>query len=211
MKKNNQDNRKNVVFAAIAIATLIVAIIGATYAYFVAQVGSGATANVTLTTRTTDSLTFSTGSAITIGPVTQANFAQGAGNKSGSTTGTVQLKANANSSATYCYSAYLKVTTNNFVYSTAPTNTPELTVTAQKNSTTVLSSRDITTAAVNSQVNFPTALNGSTVKHTITATAGNTTTDNWTVTVTFVNLNSDQNSNTGKTFQATIYFENTAC
>ena len=230
MKENQDKKKNNKLVAVIAIATLLVGVIGATYAYFVSQIGPAATANVTLTTGTNDVVTFSTGSAITIGPLTQANFGSGAGDKSGTTTAVASLKANnqANvATSKYCYKAYLTITTNNLVYTSG--STPELvlnvvkrvyqnksavTTTGTATSTTnLITNKDITTGTTT--VNFPTTADGSTTsvgKHTFLATTKNlVTTDVFDVTVTFKNLNSDQQLNTGKTFSAVIHIENMAC
>ena len=212
---DNEKREKNKVLVIIALATLIIGAIGATYAYFVAQVGSGASANVNVTTHTTDSMVFSSFSPIVIGPATQQNFYENAGDLTGSTSGTVTLKASAESSASYCYNAYLKVTSNNFVYTTTA-HTPELVLTATKNGTVVLTSGDITELRTNDTLGIPTTNGGSNIKHTITATAGQTAADNWSLTAKFVNLATDQSSlegtnNLSKSFVGTIYFENAAC
>ena len=217
MEENQNKKKNSKVLAVIAIATLLVGVIGATYAYFVGQIGGPATANVTLTTGTNDVVTFSAGSAITIGPVTQANFGEGAGDKSGSTTATAKLKANNQANVptnSYCYQAYLTVSTNTFAY-TVNSSTPELLLNVTKNGTAVITNKDITTGTAT--VYFPTANNGTTYKHTFAATTKNTTTtDTFNVTVTFKNLSTDQSSttgtnNTGKTFTGVIHIENVAC
>ena len=200
--------RNTMYITIIAVIVLLVAVIGATFAYFQAQIGAGATANVTVTTQTTDSLAFNA-TSITVGPVTQANFGSGSGNKSQSGNASVVLTSSNTASSTYCYTAGLTVTSNNFVY-TVNNSTPELTVSATKNSTAVLTNYDITTKT-SGTVSFPTALNGSTTKHTITAASGSTTTDTWVITVTFINLNSDQQGNTGKTFTGNVVFTKVAC
>ena len=200
------NNNKKV--SVIAMITLLITVIGASYAYFTAQIGTAKTVNVTLTTGQPDVYSFATSGAITIGPVNQSNFKSTDGNKSGSSTGTVSLRAGTSAAATYCYEAYLNITANTFVYTTSA-HTPEVVLTVTKNSTNVLSNYDITTKT--GKVSFPTALNGSTIKHTITATAGSLKTDSWNVTITFVNLNSDQQLNAGKTLTGIIKYENVAC
>ena len=213
-----KEKKKNtMLLAIIAIAVLLVAIGGAAFAYFQAQVGSGTNVSVTATTQSTDQLTF-TAAAIVVGPANQTNFYQGAGNQSDTESATVVLKANPNSPATYCYTAGLSVTSNTFEYTTEGQNPPaELTVTAVKNSATVLNAYDITETATGT-VSFPTALNGNTNTHTITATAGNTTTDTWSITVTFVNLSTDQSlqgqgqtNNLNKSFSGNVVFTRVSC
>ena len=188
----------------IIVITILLFIIGTTYAYFAGQIGPGATTNVNLTSKTVDNLTFTTGSDITIGPVTQANFAQGSGNKSGSTTAQAILRARSDASATYYYRVYLLISDNDFEYTSG--TTPELKLNITKNGTTIINNQDITTTT--GIIEIPSALGGSNLKQTISANAGAITTDTWQVTVTFVNLNSDQSANGGKTFKAMLYIEN---
>ena len=110
MKQMLLENKKLII---IIVIVLLLSISGLTLAYFVGQIGSSATTNVNLTTKTVDNLTFTTGNDITIGPVNQSNFAQGSGNKSGSTTASATLKANTgNNSATNTYNVYLKIVSN---------------------------------------------------------------------------------------------------
>ncbi len=66
-----KDNRKK--FILLAMAVLLITVIGATYAYFTAQKGSGGSANLTVESGTTDSLQFTNGNKINI-VATQDNF-----------------------------------------------------------------------------------------------------------------------------------------
>ena len=53
------ENKKNtILLTVIAVATLLVAVVGATFAYFTAQGGTGTSANVTVTTGTAASSDF---------------------------------------------------------------------------------------------------------------------------------------------------------
>ncbi len=70
MEKKN----KTFVLSIVAIATLLIVVVGATYAYFVAQGGASANTNVNVQTSTTDNLSFEVGEAINI-TVNQDNFA----------------------------------------------------------------------------------------------------------------------------------------
>ena len=203
MKQVLLENKKILI---IIIIVLLLSISGLTLAYFVGQIGNPATANVTLTSRTVDNLTFQTGNNITIGPVNQANFAQGSGNKSGSATVSATLKANTGTnSATENYNVYLKITSNNFVYTTS-NNTAELVLKVTNpagNSQTISGLTSVTSGGVTGydittkQGLIPIASN-----YQITTTS--TKTDTWTVEVYFINLNSDQQANSAKTFNAQI-------
>ena len=206
MKEKLLENKKVII---ILIIFLLLSVMGLTVAYFAGQIGPAATTNVNLTTKTVDNLTFTTGNDITIGPVNQANFAQGSGNKSGSTTASATLKANTgNNSATNTYNVYLKINSNNFVYTTA-NNTAELVLKVTNpagNTQTISGLTSVTSGGVTGydvttkQDIIPIATN-----YTITTTS--TKTDTWTVVVYFINLNSDQQANSAKTFNAELVIE----
>ena len=107
---------------------MIITIIGATYAYFIAQGGGTANTDVNVGTNTTDNLSFNVGEAINI-TANPTNFAEGMGNQAGSTTASATLTANnATNSATANYYLYLNITGNELSY-TVDENTPELLLT----------------------------------------------------------------------------------
>ena len=204
----NKKNKKQ--YLIIAVATLLVITIGFTAAYFQAQVGTGATANVTVTTKTTDLLTFSKGNDISI-TATQANFGSGAGNRTGTTTATATLLANNDTnSATNTYNVYLYIQANNFKYTTTPTNTPELmlTITNPNNeAVTSLTGLTYTTSGGVSGFDITTKKGLIQIASDYTITSTGTKTDTWNITVTLVNLNNDQQANTGKTFTGQIIIQ----
>ena len=223
MEENQDKKKNNKLVAVIATATLLMGVIGATYAYFAAQIGDAKTANVTLTTKTTDTVTFSTGSAIS-NTATQQNFYEGAGDLTiGTTTAQAQLKAN-NSAAvatnTYCYLAYYTIT-NGLAY-TVNSSTPEVVMTVTKktntnSAVTVYQNVDVTTAKTcyfpktNASGTLSTCQT-SAIKHTFVATsAGATTTDLFNITVVFKNLSTDQQANTNKQYKGVVHIENVAC
>ena len=203
MKQMLLENKKLII---IIVVVLLLSISGLTLAYFVGQIGSAATANVTLTTKTVDNLTFTTGNDITIGPVNQANFAQGSGNKSGSTTASATLKANTgNNSATETYNVYLKINTNTFEYTTA-NNTAELVLKVTNpagNTQTISNLTQVTSGGITGyDITTKKGLIPIASNYEITTTS--TKTDTWQVSVYFINLNSDQQENTNKNFNAEV-------
>ena len=211
------ENRKNtILLTVIAVATLLVAVVGATFAYFTAQGGDAVQTPVNVTTSTTSNGSFNTGGAITI-TANQEDFYEGAGDKVGSTTGTVTYTASGTAASNFCYTVTLDITANTFEYTTAPTNTPELTFTARKSAAatdmtsavTLIDTLDITTKT--DDVQIPTTTGGAEYVHQISATEGQTVNDQWDFKVTFVNLDSDQNANTGKSFTGQIVFDQTEC
>src|SRR5574344_772472 len=208
----NENKKNNSLLLIIALATLLVAMIGATFAYFTADVSGNGTSQVHVTTSTTDSLVYTPGSAISL-TATQQNFYLNAGNQTGSTTSTVQLLANNTGSATYCYTVAVNITTNEFIY-TVDSSTPELTLSVTKSAagaaaTSVLTNYDITTKT--GSVNIPTTLGGTVYKNSITAAASASTTDSFTATVTMVNLGTKQTANEGKNFSAKLVLTTVSC
>ncbi len=205
--------KKSKEYLVIAIAILSVIAIGFTVAYFQGQIGAGATANVTVTAKTTDVLTFSKGSDINV-TATQSNFGSGAGNRTGSTTATATLLANNDTnSATNTYNVYLFIQSNSFTYTTSPTNTPELmlTITNPNNqAVTSLTGLTYTTSGGVSGFDVTTKSGLIQIASNYSITSTGTKTDTWNVTVTFVNLNSDQQFNTGKTFEGRIIIQKDA-
>ena len=210
------ENRKNtILLTVIAVATLLVAVVGATFAYFTAQGGTSVQTPVNVTTAQTSNGSFSTSGAITIN-ATQENFGQDDGDQTGQATGTVTYTASSTAASDFCYTVTLDITANTFGYTTGE-STPELTFTAEKaasatdltSPTTLINAQDITT--VTSDIQIPTTAGGADYVHQISAGQGATVNDQWRFTVTFVNLDSDQNANTGKSFTGQIVFAQTDC
>ncbi len=218
MQKTNE--KKVLIFSAIAVVLLIVVVVGATYAFFTAQGGASANTNVNVQTNTTDNLSFEVGEAINI-TANQDNFAQGLGNQVGSTTASATLTANnATNTATRNYYLYLDITNNEFEY-TVDENTPELilTITAPNDApVTSLSGltykENVTTNVTDGETQVISGFDITTANGLITiadnyeiSATETPTTQEWNVTVTFVNLDSDQEENTNKTFEATVIIQ----
>ena len=74
------ENKKTKIISMISIIALVLTVVTATYAYFQAQTGEGSQTDVKITANAVDTLTFETGSAISLS-LDQENFAQGTGNQ----------------------------------------------------------------------------------------------------------------------------------
>ena len=208
------EKKKAKLFSAIALVALAMLVVGATYAYFQNQYGAASNANVKVTTYTTDMLTFETGSNISI-TAGQDDFASGKGNRTGSTFARATLQANnKTNTATANYYMYLNIETNTFTYTN--TGTPELvlqvinkttgtpitsitglvykTVTDGKNTT--ISGFDITNKS-----GLITILNNKEIN------ASPKTIEEYTITITFINHNYDQNINAGKSFNSKVIIQ----
>ena len=203
-------NKKAIILSVIAIITLLVLIIGATYAYFQASGGTGTSANLRVTTYTTDIITFEVGSNINI-ETNATLFSQGKGNASGTTFARATLTANnKTNSATENYNLFLNISDNTFAYS-VDTNTPELILTIKDKSNNEVTSiegltyKTVTDGKGTTIKGFDiTNKNGLLTLFNKDITTTSTTVEEWNVTVTFVNYNKDQTGNAGKKFDAQL-------
>lgn len=219
------DNKKNtILLTVIAVATLLVAVVGATFAYFTAQGAQGTTATVTVSTGTAASSEFGTIDPLNI-YADATTFAEGAGDVTDDTTGTVKWtapgavtgqEAPSKADRSFCYTASLNITANTFTVSAANTeNLNELEFTAKKGETVLLDKISLvdfdTKVGKTGTIKIPTTANGSEYTHKLVADAGASVTDNWTITVTLKNLAMNQNENTGKQLTGQIAFTKTDC
>lgn len=203
-------NKKAITLSVIAAIILLSLIIGATYAYFQASGGDGTSANLRVTTYTTDIITFEVGSNINI-ETNATLFSQGKGNASGTTFARATLTANnKTNSATENYNLFLNISDNTFVYS-VDTNTPELILTIKdKSNNEVTSIEGLTYKAVTDGKGTTikgfdiTNKNGLLTLFNKDITTTSKTVEEWNVTVTFVNYNKDQTKNAGKKFDAQL-------
>lgn len=216
------DNKKNtILLTVIAVATLLVAVVGATFAYFTAQGGAAAEAKVTVTTGTAASTTFGTYSAIEI-YADQTNFAQNGDDISKSSTGTVSWTAPGatveykptEDERSMCYKVEFVIDENTFVKSSTNTeslNELEYSVTkTPKNGTETALVSNASLVDLTTGVGKTGTLTIS-EEEKITADAGATNTVDWKITVTLKNLNVDQNDNTGKSFAGAVKFTGITC
>ncbi len=198
-----KDKTRNlVVIIMVTIIVIVLGVLGASYAYFAGGATNNSITNLLVKSNTIDELLFSKGNELAI-TANQDNFAQGQSDRSGSTTSTVTLTAKNDSASTYYYRAYIIISANTYQYTNG--STPELVLTVTKNGTTIINNMDITTTV--GTIDIPVTAGGSAIKQPITASAGTTTVDSWTATVTFKNLNTDQSANASKIFRAVFYVE----
>ena len=202
-----KNRKKTIILMVVAIITLLTLIIGATYAYFQASGNSGSDADVNVITATGDLLTFKIDNAINIS-VTQSDFKKGAGNKSGSTKASAILTASNSKnieSTSDRYNIYFIIEANDFIYTTNNATAEILLNVTDPNGNEV----ENITGLVHTDKGFDiTTRTGGFLlvpDYDISATRGNTTTQEWKVEVTLVNLDTDQNKNTGKTLSGKLY------
>ena len=207
---NNE--KKVLALSFIAVITLILVVIGATYAFFQNQGGGSDNIDVNANTATTDNLSFQVGDAINI-YANESNFGSEDGNITDNTTATAILTANnATNTATSNYYVYLDINTNEFVYTTE-----------NKEAELLLKVIDPTGVEVTTLGNLERKTSGGLTGFDITTysglitiadnyeiTANTSKTDTWQVEVILVNLDSDQVENTGKIFNASLIIRDTS-
>ena len=208
------EKKKVKLFSAIALVALALLVVGATYAYFQNQYGAASNANVKVTTYTTDVLTFETGDAINIS-ADQETFAEGKGNRTGSTFARATLQANnKTNTATANYYMYLNIETNTFTYTN--TNKPELIlqVVDKTSGNPVTSITGLNYVTVTDGKNTSISGFDITNKKGLIALFSNKeisaspkTVEEYTITITLVNYSFDQNNNTGKNLNGKLIIQ----
>ena len=211
-----KNEKKVLVLSFLGVITLIAVVVGATYAYFTAQTGDAGNINVNANTATTDNLSFQVGSAISL-TANQEDFGSGMANKSGSTFARATLTANnATNNATRNYYVYLDITSNDFEYTTVdeqaeillkvtdPDGSEVTNISGLTRKTSGVGDNQVTGFDITTQTGLITIVDN----YEIVSTG--TEEQEWQVEVIFVNLDSDQNSNTGKTFSANLIIQEEA-
>ena len=206
-----QNKKQAIILSVIASIVLLVLIVGATYAYFQASGGTGTSANLRVTTYTTDVFNFEVGNDISI-YADATSFASGKGNASGSTFAKAILSANnKTNTATKYYYLYLNISKNTFTY-TQNEDTPEILLTIKDDAGNEITSiNDLTYKTVTDGkgatikgFDITTGIGLITLLNNKEITASPQKTDTWNVTVTFINYDKDQSKNAGKSFNAKL-------
>ena len=209
-----ENKKQAIILSVVAIVALLSLILGATFAYFRASGNSGSSTNVNVTTYTSDLLTFEIGDDIAV-YADQTSFASGKGNATGSTYAKATLVANNKTNeATKNYYVYLNISENTFTY-TQNESTPELLLTIKDTSgneitsITSLTHKTVTDGKGASISGFDITTKSGVItlfdNREITATP--TKTEEWNITVTFVNYNLNQTGNAGKSFNAKLIIQ----
>ena len=204
MEKNK---KQAMILSVVAVITLIILVLGATYAYFQATGGDAASSNLNVITATTDLITFKIDKAINVS-VTQSDFAKGSGNKSDSTKAIATLTASNSSNidkSSDRYNVYFIIEANDFIYTTNDT-TPEILLNVTdpngnkvENITGLIHTKD--------GFDITTRTGGFLIMadYDIEASRAQIVSQEWNVEVTFVNLDTDQVKNMGKTLTGKLY------
>ena len=213
----NNNKKQALILSIIAVVTLIALVVGATFAYFKAQGGTGSSTEVKVTTYTTDMLTFTTGSAISL-YADQSSFGQEKGSLSGETFAKATLVANNKTNeATDNYYVYFNIENNTFKY-TLGEDKPELILTVTgPDGSEVTEISGLTHKVVQDRENKSisgfdvTTTNGLITianKKTITATqAIPSKEEQYTLKLTFVNYEGDQTANATSSLSAKVMIQ----
>ena len=208
------ENQKTKIISIASIIALALTLVTATFAYFMAQTGEGKSTDIKINASTVDTLTFEAGSAISLN-LNQDNFASGAGNQTGTTFAKAMLSANnKTNTATDHYYMYLNISENTFTY-TQDANTPEILLSIKDGSNneittlTGLTYKTVTDGKGASIKGFDITTKSGliTILNNREITTTSTKTEQWNVTVTFVNYNSNQAGNAGKNFSAKLMIQ----
>ena len=179
-----------------------------------AQTGEGKSTDIKINASTVDTLTFEAGSAISLN-LNQDNFASGKGNQTGTTFAKAMLTANnKTNTATEHYYLYLNISNNTFTY-TQDANTPEILLSIKDGSNneitalTGLTYKTVTDGKGASIKGFDITTKSGLItlfdNREITTTSSKT--EEWNITVTFVNYNANQAGNAGKSFSAKLMIQ----
>lgn len=209
------ENKKTKIISIVSLIALSITLITATYAYFAAQTGEGASTDIKINANTTDVFTFETGSAISIS-LNQDNFASGTGNQSGTTYAKAMLTANnKTNTATERYYLYLNIKSNSFVYSQDSSKPEILLKITDKNGAEVkptlegLEYKTITDGKGVSQSGYDITTYNDVLpiyeNKEITTTSS--ITEQWNITITFINYDFNQSANAGKSLSATLMIQ----
>ena len=208
------NDKKRNTFLIILIVFLVVLVTGATFAYFQAISGTGASTDIKVNANTVDTFSFEVGDPLKF-TVDQFSFTEGGKNASASTFAKAILTANnKTNTATQNYYLYLNISQNNFVY-TQDSSKPELLLTVKDpsgnnvTSITGLIYKTVTNGAGASISGFDVTTKRGIIplvnNRSITTTSS--ITENWTVTLTFVNYSFNQADNGGKKFNAKLMIQ----
>ena len=199
------------------VVTLLVLTIGVTFAYLAARTGDGKQAGTTITADTVDDLKFNVDKAISLS-INQYNFASGAGNLTDNATATASLKANSTkNTAKYNYYVYFQIESNDYVYTTTDKK-PEIVLSITGPNGEVTSVDGLTyVSATNADGTVVKGFDITTLGKSITKIADsfeissssstNYTNQEWTFTVTFINLDTNQAGNQNKNLTGKVLMQ----
>ena len=206
--KTIKSNKVLSVLSVLIIGLLFILVARVTYA-FLAPVINKAQTNVVGTTDTVDDFKFELGDALKL-DASPTTLKENGSNYSSSTTAKALLKANSTKkTATYNYYVYFQIESNTFKYSDGSTPEIILTVTSPSGDE-VTSIEGLTYGTFNGVSGFDvttkTGLFNIANSYEITSNSSTTyTTQEWNITLTYLNLSIDQSSNFGNSMKVKVH------
>ncbi len=217
------EKRNTLLLTVIAVATLLVAVIGATFAYFASNTNIENVANLTATTASSSSSFIATGAEIVMN-VTAANMVEARGTAQGNLAATsetttenfkVNFTAGTTESLSCTYHVYYEYYTNSDDYAkteglqtTDKEFSYEVTYTTNDANSTTLASEtqfidfDSTNPAARQDLGSVTITNNSESTATV---------QDFTIVTRFYNFNRSQSGNAGKTWKIKFYVDSVVC
>ena len=206
--KTIKSNKVLSVLSVLIIGLLSILVARVTYA-FLAPVINESQTNVVGTTDTVDDFKFELGDALKI-DASPTTLKENGSNYSSSTTAKALLKANSTKkTAAYNYYVYFQIKSNTFKYSDGSTPEIILTITSP-NGDEITSIDGLTYGTFNGVSGFDITtkkgLFNIANNHEITSNSSTTyTTQEWNITLTYLNLSIDQSSNFGNSMGVNVY------
>ena len=202
-------NKKTLIF----IALLLCVVTGISYAYFGFFVGEGANAIINVSTEQPDDLHFDVDKELSM-TLNQFNFTAEAGNLFDTATAVASLKANdTTETADFTYNIYFNILSNDYIYTT-PDHKPEIILTITDPSGNIVTDIEGLTYVTAGDVSgFDVTetrrkLISVSKDHAISSRSSkNATRQNWSFKINFINLETNQKDNAGKTFNAKIIIQ----
>ncbi len=208
--KRIKNNQVLYVLSILIIGILLLLIARITYAYLAPRIQS-ALGNVTTISDTVDDFKLELGSPLSLN-ATSTTLPESGSNLVVTSTEIAKLKANSTkNTATYNYYLYLQITNNTFKYSDGTTPEIILTIT-DPNGNEITSLDNLTYGTYNGVSGFDVTtakgLFNIANNYEITSNSSTTYTEHdWNITLTYLNLNIDQSSNYGNSFETKLYLQ----
>ena len=198
------DSKKRTIIVIIAMLTLT---IGVTVAYIIAQLADSAVGNTSVMSDTVDMLNFEIDKEITLNP-NQFNVVEGGNNLTDTAVGSAILRANStDNNATYNYYVYFQINSNNYIYTTEDQK-PEIILTITDPTGSPVTSVDgLTYVESLGGFDITTEIGLYIIADEYLITSNSSTEEtvqDWTFTVSFINLDTNQYENGGKELLAEI-------
>ena len=195
---------KKIILTIIAVLILCV---GGTLAYIIAHLQDEARGNASVTSDAVDMLNFEIDKEITLNP-NQFNVTEGGNDLTDTAVGSAILRANStDNNATYNYYVYFQINSNNYIYTTEDQK-PEIILTiTDPTGSPVTSVNGLTYVESLGGFDITTEIGLYTIADEYLITSNSSTEEtvqDWTFTVSFINLDTNQYENGGKELLAEI-------